>query len=1674
LNIQNSIAFVDTEIDPESGRILDLGGIKEDGNTFHSGSAAGFAKFLKDTRFVCGHNLIRHDLIYIGQAVEKAGIDRADLIDTLFWSPLLFPARPYHALVKDDKLQTQDLSNPLNDAIKARDLFYDEMEAFAQLDPDLQQIFFFLLHDKPGFQGFFKYLGFQGEDRTEITSLILKKFHLQICRHADLEKMIKDVPVALAYCLSLVNADDRYAITPPWVLNTCPEIEQAMYLLRNHPCLTGCDYCRQALDIHRGLKKFFSFDAFRTYGGEPLQELAVQAAIDGNSLVAVFPTGGGKSLAFQVPALMSGENMRGLTIVISPLQSLMKDQVDNLEKVGITDAVTINGLLDPIERANAFARVEDGTASILYLSPESLRSKTIEHLILKRHIVRFVIDEAHCFSSWGQDFRVDYLYIGEFIKAIQEKKQLEDPIPVSCFTATAKPKVIQDIQTYFKNGLHLDLEVFRSRTSRTNLKYQVLLRDNAEEKYHTLRDLFDQKKCPTIVYVSRTYRAYDLARRLTADGYPAKPYHGKMDTHEKMENQNAFIKGDVQIMVATSAFGMGVDKKDVGMVIHYDISDSLENYVQEAGRAGRDENITADCYVLFNEEDLGKHFVLLNQTKLNVKEIQQVWKAVKDLTRFRSKVSNSALEIARKAGWNDNIAEIETRVKTAIAALENAGYLKRGQNMPRIYANSILTKNAQDAIDRITASDRFEQREKQHAVRIIKKLFSSKTRQQAGDEVPESRVDYISDHLGIVKEEVIRIITLLRQEKILADAKDLTAFIKKGEKTNRSLGILQAFAGLETFLLAQMDPQETVFHIKKLNESAEKNGCADADPAKIKTIINFWAIKLWIKKSRADYAKHTFAAALTESKEVFQQKLEKRHDLARFIVELLYERSRKQAAEDFRAGSGEGQSGIGEDLALIEFSVLELKSAYENHGSLFRRNTSVEEVEDTLFYLSRIGAIRIEGGFLVVYNRLTIERLEQDNRRRYKIEDYKQLGEFYENKVAQIHIVGEYARKMIQDYKDALQFVEDYFQLNYASFLRRYFKGSRGNEIKRNITPAKFRQLFGTLSPAQLAIINDNQTRYMVVAAGPGSGKTRVLVHKLASLLLMEDVKHEQLLMVTFSRAAATEFKKRLIALIGNAAGFVEIKTFHSYCFDLLGKIGTLETSGGIIRKTIDRIKNGEVEPARIAKAVLVIDEAQDMDADEYALIRVLSDQNPDMRIIAVGDDDQNIYEFRGASSKYLEQLIADKQSVMHHLVENFRSRQNLVEWTNQFAAKIRRRLKQTPIIARQAGCGNIRIVRYHSRHLVSPLVQDLVSTRLTGTTCVLTHTNDEAFQAAGLLLENQMPARLVQTNEGFHLSDLLEIRYFLGQLLLRSDTFIIHEEVWETARRRLENEFKNSKKLDICLNMIKAFEAANPQKKYRSDLEMFIRESRLEDFYDDPGDAVVVSTMHKAKGREFDHVFILLDNFDLSTDEKKRLLYVAMTRAKQNLTIHLNAPFMDDMSVQNLERVTNHEEQVPPNQLVMHLSHKDIWLDYFMGRQQEILQLKSGDELTVRGNRCLDKTGIPVLQFSKSFSNTLEKCRRTGYAPVRAAVNYIVFWQKEDAGKEIRIILPELYLKKAGIDGTGKKLSCPGTGIFFQPEEAEEDQDAGQSHDGAGQKGGHIGMGFRSADGHETIGYRA
>lgn len=1607
----SEIVFFDLEVSREDNKIKDFGGINDKGEKLHTRRFDLFKPFIEEASFVCGHNIIRHDLVYL-KRLDKDCI-KGNVIDTLMLSPLLFPKRPYHHLVKDDKLHTDQLNNPLNDAISAKDLFFDAVTAFQKLDLTMQSILRGLLLMQPSFQGFFAYIN-KGQytishdterAHSQLKMTISHYFRGHLCEHANLDQLIIEHPIELAYCLVIIRTGDRNSVTPRWVGYQFPEVETVIKLLRHRPCLVGCAYCAKALDPVRGLKIFFGFDAYRTYDGEALQENAVKAAVDGKSLLAIFPTGGGKSITFQVPALMAGQATRGLTVVLSPLQSLMKDQVDNLEGKGIIDAVAINGLLDPIERSKAIERVEDGSAKLLYLSPESLRSKTMERLLLSRKIERFVIDEAHCFSVWGQDFRVDYLYIGPFIKNYCAKKQLTEMIPVSCFTATAKQNVVTDIQNYFREQLGLELELFTAHAARKNLTYKVIPCHDVD-KYEQLRRLIMQKNCSTIVYVSKTRKAEALAERLCQDGLVARAYHGQMDKKIKSENQEQFTSGEVDIMVATSAFGMGVDKPDVGLVIHYQISNSLENYVQEAGRAGRDERIEADCFILYDDEDLNEHFTMLNQSKLNMVEIGQIWKAIKDITRTRKKVSQSALEIARKAGWDEGLRDIETRVKTAIAALEQAGYVRRGQNVPKVFADSILSESVIDASERIRASKRFADGDEQLAIRIIQKLISAKHRKGQLEYEAESRVEYISDQLGILNSETIRIVNLLKEEKLLADSKDLTVYLNEDTTRQKSYNLLKWHLELEDFLFEVMT-EDGVYNIKELNESAEEKGLTKVSTDKIITLLNYWAIKRDVKKQVSSNSKNHIKMTFQRDYELLVRQFKQREKVAHFVLAYLFEKGEGTAADK------------GGDENYVQFSVLELKEAYEFENQLFREITTVQEIEDSLFYLTRIGAMKIEGGFLVLYNGLSIERLEMDNRIQYKTEDYKQLKTYYEQKVHQVHIVGEYARKMLENYEAALRFVDDYFTLNYQTFLRKYFKGPKGEEMLRNITPEKFRQLFGTLSPDQLAIVNDQVSKYIVVAAGPGSGKTRILVHKLAALLLMEDVKHEQLLMVTFSRAAATEFKKRLKALIGLSANYVDIKTFHGYCFDLLGRVGDIDKSANIIEETAQLIIDGEVEISRITKTVMVIDEAQDMNEHEFNFVRAMVKCNENIRIIAVGDDDQNIYAFRGSSSDYMKRIGANPDAKTYELVENYRSKANLVAYTNQYATLIPNRMKTVPIFATQQSDGVIARYYYMDDRLKEGIVNMLNRQGAKGSVCVMTFTNDEALQMVGYLNDMGYQARLIQSTEEIRLQDLDEVRFIENQVMghesIEQKMPLIDDETWLKAKRNLKLHYGRSDYYDICIRMMSDFELVTGKYRYATDFIYFIRESKIEDFLETDMETIQVSTMHKAKGREFDTVILALDGFLDATSENKRVLYVAMTRAKEQLLIH--------------ERITKQAERVaetsaiyetaidlPPktyNRLILQLGHKDIYLSFFYNKNicQLMENVRSGDSLKVTEKGCYLESGEQILVFSKAFKERLRLYEKQGYSLHSAKVNAVLYWKSEDHEDETKVLMPMVKL---------------------------------------------------------------
>lgn len=378
---------------------------------------------------------------------------------------------------------------------------------------------------------------------------------------------------------------------------------------------------------------------------------------------------------------------------------------------------------------------------------------------------------------------------------------------------------------------------------------------------------------------------------------------------------------------------------------------------------------------------------------------------------------------------------------------------------------------------------------------------------------------------------------------------------------------------MEELLLSKLEIGKTIFNLKELNEEAMEKGIKKSSVKDFKTILYFWTINNFIDKSYGSdvCTKIDLKVPLEDLKKDFDH----RAQLSLFVVDHLY-----QANLDAKTNNREE--------ALVQFSEKELLEAYKNQISLFTKEPiSYKDLERTLLYLSKTNSMQLEDGFLVLYNALEIHRIEKSNLIKYKLDDYEKLNNFYKMKMQQIHIVGEYANMMVRDSKQALTFVSDYFSLEYKMFLNKYFKGNRHDEINHNITPRQYHKIIDELSPRQKEIIEDKDSQYIMVAAGPGSGKTRVLVHKLASLMLLEDVKHEQLLMLTFSRSAAIDFKEKLRKLIGGASAYLTAKTFHSYAFDLLGKMGDLSESDSVVETAVRMIREGEIEHSKITKKFL-------------------------------------------------------------------------------------------------------------------------------------------------------------------------------------------------------------------------------------------------------------------------------------------------------------------------------------------------------------------------------------------------------------------------------------------------------------------------------------------------------
>jgi len=338
------------------------------------------------------------------------------------------------------------------------------------------------------------------------------------------------------------------------------------------------------------LKKHFGYDEFR-----PLQKDIIERVLAKEDCLVLMPTGGGKSLCFQLPTLLQS----GLTIVISPLISLMKDQVDALLTNGI-NAAFINSSLSSVEIDSIITKVQSGDIKILYIAPERLSVPNFQALLHTLPISLFAIDEAHCISEWGHDFRPDYRNLSKLRTSFPN-------VPIIALTATATQKVRTDIV----KQLNLPApHVFTSSFNRQNLSYEVLPKKDSFNSILALVKLYPKES--VIIYCFSRKDTENIAEKLNARGYNAGTYHAGLNADKRRDNQDKFIRDEIDIMVATIAFGMGIDKPDVRLVIHHSLPKSIEGYYQETGRAGRD-GLPARCVLFFSTADKFKQDYFIGQ-----------------------------------------------------------------------------------------------------------------------------------------------------------------------------------------------------------------------------------------------------------------------------------------------------------------------------------------------------------------------------------------------------------------------------------------------------------------------------------------------------------------------------------------------------------------------------------------------------------------------------------------------------------------------------------------------------------------------------------------------------------------------------------------------------------------------------------------------------------------------------------------------------------------------------------------------------------------------------------------------------------------------------------------------------------------------------------------------------
>lgn len=1536
-------------------------------------------RFAEGAAFIFGHNVYWHDLRWLHEHAPELGLLRLPAVDTLVLSALAFAEHPYHSLAKDYKLVREARNDPAADAILAARVLADCAHRMRQIEQSAPGLVAALVALAPGLddvsphaaRGLIGWLtplatpdaGGSGALHAQLTA---RACGPALARCIPPDALPAEQKLAALFTLPwlrVASTPDGAApsVTLPWVRRTIPGVAELVTALRARPCdRPECSWCRDTHDPAAFLRRWFGFPGFRDHptlsDGRPAQAAIVEAGCRGESLLALLPTGAGKSLCFQIPAIQRYIRRGSLTLVISPLQSLMHDQVDNFgAKTGAHFAHALTGALRPAERRAVLDGLTSGACGILYIAPEQLRNPGFRRAIANREIGAWVFDEAHCVAKWGHDFRPDYLYAARFVREFSLAQESEPP-PIVCVTATARPDVAEEIREHFRTELGRELALFDGHAARDNLTLRVESAAGVA-KTDRLVELTGEQLAlaqtgAVLVYTATRKHAETAAAHLTTRGIDAEPFHAGLPAPRRKEVQDAFLRGDLRVVCATNAFGMGVDKPDIRLVIHLDVPGSLEAYVQEVGRAGRD-GAPARAVLLFADDDIETQFRLTALSALTQRDLQDVLRRVRALARHsRRGQPGQAVCTPGEILDDEDLAErippsdrgAPTQVVTAIAWLERGRFLRRDENATTVFQGAPLVETLDEARARIAKLDLPEGEAAAWEAILSRMMTATEDEGLTSDDLyalPEvvARVQqFDSARAG---RAVLRMLVAMQRARLLSKGVQLTAFVRHGiaDSSKRRLAAFRAIENTILELMAEQcpDPEPQAqypLHVRPLTAAV----LATHDDVHGDQVRRALRALAELPPPASNASPHVDLRSAGRDR--FQVRIQ--GDWPAAIAVVRRQRELAELCLDHMLASLD--AGARGKALLVRFALEDLISAKEQdlmlHSSPSPTGDAAAEIEYALLYLHRIDAVLLHKGLAVFRQAMTLS-LPDESPRRFTKRDFGPLHEHQEQRTVQIHVMREFAQRMIEHADAGLALLDDYFREPMAAFLDRHFP-RRSTELARATSAESWRRIVQDLSAEQRQIVEAPEDRSMLVLAGPGSGKTRVVVHRCAYLVRVRRVPPRSILVLCFNRSAATELRARLHGLVGAEGRGVLIQTYHSMALRLTGRVptggrGEVEAElRGILDEAVRLLEprteqdDGEASDAPLRDRLLggfrhiLVDEYQDIDAPQYRLVaaiagRSLEDAERRLSVLAVGDDDQNIYSWRGTNVAYIRRFESDYGAERVSLVENFRSTAHIIEAANALIEAAPDRLKgDAPIridsarrhlpaggpMADGASAGRVRIVELdRSAHQPAVVLGQLrrLAARVDGgfswrSCAVLSSRRDSLDGLRAILARHGIPTRRRIASGGeLPLHRLREVELWLQRTKAMGQVDVGD---CRAALTDLRTSGGDDAWLDFLEGLLPSLEDALamrvPWEAFRYHLFATLAEHRRERWL---GDGVTISTAHGAKGEEYDFVIVLDDGWGwrarTNPEETRRLYYVAMTRARSELTL-LDLPAPD------------------------------------------------------------------------------------------------------------------------------------------------------------------------------------